>query len=203
MRLLPEGRVLEVDCEEGNFLSALDSRRYSVVGVERDESKAGVAKEMLRCSGIQGMVINTDLRGAALEPERFDLVALFGCLGRAGSPRALLMDVVRILKGGGTVAIETPVLSSLTARVMGGRWPPLKDRRNRFFFTQECLEKLLVSCGFQPGETRTTVPGGWPSPGNVFHVARKSAATLKAKGADDLARAVRGVSEDPAIGVVR
>src|SRR5262245_52508684 len=66
MKLLPSGRVLEVGCGEGLFLSSLDPARYEVVGVEDCAEVAVAAGRRLAEAGLRGGVRPVSLVEAAL-----------------------------------------------------------------------------------------------------------------------------------------
>lgn len=187
MKILQTGRILEVGCGEGYVLSALDPKRYEVVGVEPSPEAAASAARRIAQAGLRGGARNGSLIDAALPAETFDLVALFGTLGSEISPRATCMEVARVLRAGGYAIIETPSLSSLTALLFGARWRPLRDLRSEFFFTPASIERLASSCGLAPGVSRLPVPAGWPSLGTLVYVATKSSLTQRADSLSGLA----------------
>src|SRR5262245_39166104 len=160
MRLIPAGKVLDVGCGEGRFLVGLDPARYEVVGLETDPAAAARASELIARAGCRGAVVEGWLPSVELPPESFDLIGLFGVLSRADSPRATLMEVSRLLKTGGYALIEVPSLSSMTARLLGSRWRPLRDPGSSYFFSPPSLERMATSCGFVTGAPRLAVPVG-------------------------------------------
>ncbi len=182
MRLLRSGRVLEIGCGQGHLLAGLDPDRYEAVGLELVPEVAAQAAQRLRGAGVRGSVLEGRLQDVKLPPESFDLVALVGVLERASSPRAVLMEISRLLRDTGYAFIETPSLSSWTARILGSRWHPLHDPTMEYFFTPVTLERLTSACGLAAGRVRSAVPVGWPSPGTLVYIARKSAVSLRRRG---------------------
>lgn len=180
-RLLSAGRVLEIGAGGGQFLLRLDPARYSVLGLEPDAEAAQEAAATLSRAGARGTVLPAWLPEAHLEPESFDLVAVFGALARCASPRSTMMEICRLLRPGGQAVIETPCLASLTARLKGSRWGPLNDPTVEYFYTRESLGRLTTTCGFQPGSTWMAMPVGWPPPGTLVLVTRKAASCLKSE----------------------
>jgi len=200
MRLITSGRILEVDCGAGTFLTALDPIRFEVVGLEADDHLAALAGRRLREAGARGSVFPRAecerLSDAQMGRGSFDLVAVFGSLGRAASPRALLMDISCLLKDGGHVVLETPSLTSITARLRGSRWQPLHDPWSEFFFTPTTLEQLGSVTGFSGGTIRTPMPVSWPPLGSLVYIARKAAVPLRRPVFDRLS--MRGRELSPA-----
>jgi len=199
-RLLGSGRVLEVGCGPGHFLAALDPARYEVVGVEPSARQAEEAARGVTQAGLRGGVVAGNLASAGLPAETFDLVALFGSLSCAASPRSTCAEVSRLLRPGGYVLIETPSLSSFTAMLLGTRWKPLRDPHAAWFFTAACLERLATASGLAPGSTWLPLPVGWPGPGTLVYVARKSSIPQRAASLSDLATQVGTIAP---IGVSR
>ncbi len=187
MRLLPSGRILEIGCGEGRVLAGLDPARYAAVGLETSADLAAAARRRLRGKGVRGDVLAAAPSGARLAAASFDLIAMFGTLSRSPSPRALLMEASRLLKDGGYAVVETPGLSSLTAKLFGARWQPLRDTANDYFFTAATLERLAAVCGLTAGSFRPTVLVGWPPPGTLVYIGCKTAASVKAPGLASLA----------------
>ena len=191
MRLISSGKVLEVGCGAGQALACLTPSKYEAVGVEPNPDLAQAAGARLKEAGLKGAILNSGLAEARLPAETFDLVALFGTLHTYSSPRAIFMEVSRLLKDGGYVVIETPSLSSLTARLWGSRWHPLRDPAADYLFTQPALERLASVCGVAAGTVLPPVPAGWPAPGMLVMVGRKSSVSVKAPGLASLAGQVR------------
>jgi SAM-dependent methyltransferase len=179
MRILPAGKILEVGCGAGSLLACLDPARYEVVGVETSASLAAEARRSLAESGVRGVILEGCIIEAKLSSETFDLVAMFGALGRCPSPRTALMKASGLLRGGGYAVIETPSLSSLTARLWGTRWQPLGDPTAEYFFTTATLERLTAVCGLTSGAAWLTLPIGWPALGTLVYVARKSGVPVR------------------------
>lgn len=179
MRLVPRGKILEVGCGSGHLLARLDPSRHQVVGLEWTADLAKEAGDRLSGSGIRGGVLATGIEGSHLPAETFDLVALVGCLDRCASPRILLMEASRLLRDGGYAFIEIPCLSSLTARIRGSRWRPMNDPSTAYFFSPATLQKLAAKCGLGAGTVHRPGLGGWPQPGTLLYVARKTSVSLK------------------------
>lgn len=194
MRLIPSGRILEIGCGAGEALAAMDPRRYEVVGVEPDAALAAAAATRVKKAGLRGAVMPTTLEEAGLPAETFDLVALFGVIGSADSPRATVMEASRLLRPRGYLLVETPSLSSLTARLCGVRWQPLHDPGTGFFFTAGSLERLAHQCGLAGGTSFIPMPIGWPAPGTLVYLARKSATPLKLESLAELTQKVGGIA---------
>jgi 2-polyprenyl-3-methyl-5-hydroxy-6-metoxy-1,4-benzoquinol methylase len=191
MRILPGGRILEVGCGAGSLLACLDPDRYEVVGVESSAPLAAEARRRLAESGVRGAIVEGCITEAKLSSEGFDLVAMFGTLDNCPSPRTTFMKASELLRGGGYAVIETPSLSSLTARLYGMRWEPLRDPATEYFFTAASLERLATLCGLTSGAAWLTLLGGWPPPGTLLYVARKSGPPVKLADLADLAPEVR------------
>lgn len=164
MRMVERGRILELGRADGAFLNSLDPARYDGVA-----AVAGAVRE--------------------LPGESFTLVAMFGTLGRAASPRMLLMETTRLLAPGGLAVIETPCLSSLTARLCGTRWQPLADPEANWFFSAEALERLAAACGLTPVARRGAFLSAWPRRGEIVMVARKASVPVRHDPLSDLVAA--------------
>jgi len=185
-RLLPGGRILDVGCGEGHFLDLLDPARFEVAGVEPDPDAAAAASSRLGRSRSRGTIMAGGLTPSRFEPESFDLAVLFGTLEHVASPRAILMETVRLLRPGGQVVIETHSLSTLTARLMGSRWRPLSDPDTLHIFDRPSLLRLVLTCGLVPTATRTALPTGWPRPGSLLCTARKTSETLRTRALSEI-----------------
>ena len=93
--------------------------------------------------------------------EAFDVCLLWYALARQSDPSALLADARRVLKPDGCLAIVTPSIASLPARVLRQEWPPFAAQQN-YYFDSKTIQTSLFLGGFnsvivQPASHRMTV----------------------------------------------
>ncbi|MBN1429205.1 MAG: class I SAM-dependent methyltransferase [Anaerolineae bacterium] len=142
-RYVPYGRVLDVGCSAGLFLKSLPER-YERYGLELGHESAAIA----RSRGI-GTILEQPLEEADFNPETFDLVTMWDVLEHLPSPRRALQRVWKWLRPGGHLLIVTPDIGSLTARLLGPRWPHL-IRQHLYYFSFHTLHQLLNQLDYQP-----------------------------------------------------
>jgi SAM-dependent methyltransferase len=78
---------------------------------------------------------------------------LYRALETAGDPLAVLDSVRRVLAPGGSLMVVSPTLDSRAARLFRSQWWEFKPG-NRFYFTADTLQNLLLRAGF--GDTIIT-----------------------------------------------
>ncbi len=140
-RFISSGRLLEVGCSTGEMLvSARDS--FETFGVEADTASSRVACERgLRC-------FNGALTDAKFANNSFDVAALYHVIEHFPSPRAEMVELHRIVKAGGWLAIETPNIANIWFRLLGARWRQFIPD-HIFFFTPQTLTRLCEESGFE------------------------------------------------------
>lgn len=144
------GNVLDIGCSAGLFLKMLP-KTYEAYGLEPCMSAAHIAQQQFGKRIICGTVRNTEF-----EDEFFNLVTMWDVVEHLESPRRALLKAHRWTRTGGFLVLVTPDFGSLTARVMGTRWPHL-IRQHLFYFTKATLEKLLASVGYEIVQRSTLV----------------------------------------------
>ncbi len=138
------GRVLDIGCAAGFFLSVARERGWDVKGIEISEYAANYARK----SGLDvhcGPLETFNPAGEKL----FDVVTLWDVIEHVRSPRSDLEKVSRLLKPGGWLVLATPDVDSLTHWLFRDRWMGFKDDEHLFFFSKKTLTQLLDQCGFQ------------------------------------------------------
>jgi SAM-dependent methyltransferase len=121
--------VLDAGCGMGRYLRVAAEAGARVVGI--DLSAAVVAARELTAGwpGVVG-VVRGDLLRPPLAPSAFDFIYAIGVLDHTPDPRAAFLNLVRLLKPGGRIAVwvyrkERPILERIIAlhRAISTRLP--------------------------------------------------------------------------------
>lgn len=176
------GKILEIGSSTGVMLSLFQKLGWKVLGIEPSTEAAVQAKK-------RGISTTADyFEKVNLDDQSFDVVILNHTLEHLPSPRDVLQKVSRILKKGGVVLIDVPNFGSLSSQIYGSRWPYLLPQEHFWHFTDQSLQKLLTSSGFQILETAH--PSGIWDYGDPGLELWQSLTTFKKRFFSDLATAV-------------
>ncbi len=131
------GRLLEVGCGRGDFLSAA-RERFEVFGVEPNPELAADA----RAEGnlFEGLVADAPWSD-------FDAAVSFHVIEHVDSPSAFVADIRGRLKPGGLLVLETPDIGGWPYRLMRSRWRQFIPE-HYYFFDRRTLARLLGKQGF-------------------------------------------------------
>jgi SAM-dependent methyltransferase len=145
---LEPGRVLDVGCGRGQLLFQLRKRGWEVTGTELSGDSASYAREVLKLD-----VHTADLHDLSLPADYFDTVILWHVLEHIPDPAALLVEVRRILRPGGTLLVAVPNFGSWEARWGQEHWFHLDVPRHLNHFTPDALRAYLRDAGLHPRMT--------------------------------------------------
>lgn len=137
------GKMLDVGCGDGRFLSAMTGHGWQGEGIETDAIAASLAR---RRSG--SVVHETPLEATNLAERSFDLISLLHVLEHVPNPRATLSTARRLLRPGGTLLLALPNAGSAEAALFRSLWYPLDLPRHYWGFTPRSLARLVEECGF-------------------------------------------------------
>jgi 2-polyprenyl-3-methyl-5-hydroxy-6-metoxy-1,4-benzoquinol methylase len=143
----PSSSLLDVGAASGIFLNLARGAGYRGTGIE---PSAALAADARRLYGLELF------RGTAeqfVAEEKFGVVTLLDVLEHVTDPNALLATLGSFLLPGGVLVIVTPDVSSLAARVMGGRWWHYRVAHINFF-NRRSLERLLAAHDFEIVQVR-------------------------------------------------
>jgi SAM-dependent methyltransferase len=151
---LPDGggRLLDIGCGNGSFLSEANRLGWSATGIEIDPRAVRAG----RTAGLdirEGGLPDTRLPG-----EHFDAVTLSHVIEHVHDPLAALAEVGRLLKPGGQVSLATPNLDSTGSSVFKQRWRGLEAPRHLVLFNPAALEAAVRAAGFVDVRRLPAVP---------------------------------------------
>jgi len=147
LEALPGGRLLDVGCGTGEWLSDMRGRRWDVEGVEPDQEAVQVARSL----GLE--VHQGSVEQQAFPDGGFQAVTLCHVIEHVPDPRATIAECHRILAPGGRLVVATPNSDSLSRRFFGRHWRGLEPPRHLSIFTMQSLSRLLQDVGFERVDT--------------------------------------------------
>ncbi len=121
------GRILDVECGNGDFLFSMRRHLWEVVGTERIRRYAQFARQTL---GLQVFDELGDL--TATYENHFDAVTFWHSFSRFGNPAEILTLVQKLLRNEGFLFIGIPNVRSLDFYFYGKDWAALDIPRRIF-----------------------------------------------------------------------
>ncbi len=128
-RFLKPGRILDVGCASGRFLSVAVAAGWIARGIEPSRSLSRRAQEALG----EGVVHPVTLEEIEIQRDSFDAVTLWDLLEHVADPLFCLRKCRTLLRPGGHVFANVPDLDSLQARMFGRRWPLILPEHLQYF----------------------------------------------------------------------
>ncbi len=139
------GRVLDVGCAAGFFLSVMRDAGWDVTGLEPSAPIRRAARALLGDEA----VLAEPLGVAELPRRSFDLVTMWDVLEHLPDPVAALRAARVLLAPGGRLLVETQNVRSLAARVLGRRWQHYKHAEHLHHFHAGTLERAFELAGLR------------------------------------------------------
>ncbi|MBI5903959.1 MAG: class I SAM-dependent methyltransferase [Deltaproteobacteria bacterium] len=147
------GKLLDIGCNIGLFLTVAREEGFSVAGVELNRACADYARNTF------GLEVFSDVvEKVGFASHGFDVVTLFDVLEHVPDIETFLSEVRRILKPGGLLVVQSPNLHSLMASLTKGEWVWLSPPDHIYHFTPSTLSRLLEANGFAVRKLRTWEP---------------------------------------------
>lgn len=146
----PAGRrLLDVGAYIGVFVEVAQAAGWEAYGIEPSTwAVAEAHRRGLRVwEGTQA-----SLAAASVPP--FDVITMWDVIEHFDDPLAELHQAYTLLKPGGLIVIHTMNVDSLTARLMGPRWPWLMSMHIHYF-SPRTLGQMVERTGFRPARQQT------------------------------------------------
>jgi SAM-dependent methyltransferase len=140
----PPGRLLEVGCAAGFFLDEAHALGWSVAGVDVSPWARAAASRVLGLEILESMdALLPGNEGA------FSVGCFFQVLEHMPDPASALLQMRRLLRPDGLLAIETWDRGSAIARAMGRHWQQVSPPSVIHLFDRDGLVRLLRAGGFE------------------------------------------------------
>lgn len=137
-----KGKLLDIGCFAGYFLSLAKKNGWNIYGIEPSIWARKIALQ----KGI--FMIGKNIETVRLRKDFFDAVTLLDVIEHLSNPNKIIEKVYTCLKHGGIIALGTPNIESLFAKILGAKCPFL-IRMHLIFFSPKTLRKLLEKNGFR------------------------------------------------------
>ena len=157
------GRVLDVGCAAGYFLSVMREAGWQVTGLEPSDAIRPHAEELLGKENIRPGLLGE----AGFESGSFDLITLWDVIEHIPDTREALVEIRRLLAPGGRLLVETQNIDSIAAKLLGKKWQHFKHAEHIYHFNPKTLKRLFDSAGFEILENRPWLGGKYVSMGFV------------------------------------
>jgi SAM-dependent methyltransferase len=157
------GRVLDIGCAAGYFLSVMKDEGWQVTGLEPSDAIRRQAAELIGAENVLGGLLGE----VDLEPGSFDLITLWDVLEHIPDPVAALAEARKLLAPGGKLLIETQNVDSRAARLLGPRWQHYKHTEHIYHFNPDTLNEVLARAGLRAIENTPALGGKYVSLGFI------------------------------------
>lgn len=138
-----KGRILDIGCGAGFFLSLTRENNWDSYGVELSDYASNYAEEEFGLSVYKGY-----LREAGFPSCYFGAATLWSVLECTRNPLIELEEVNRILKPGGILGIWTP--NAKKTKLLGTSWFGFKSWFDRlYYFSPENIRAIVEEAGFE------------------------------------------------------
>ena len=138
------GRILDVGCGPGFFLSAI-SNAWEKHGTDVSEFATNYARRHLP----NATIFTGELQEAGYPSEYFDVVYCFEVLEHIDNPLVMVKEIQRVTKPGGLVVFSTPNIESFVAKRF--KWNfRLLGTPHIVLWSKATLSMLLMTNGLEP-----------------------------------------------------
>lgn len=144
------GKILDVGCGSGFFLSEAKKRGWEVYGTEFSDALVNICKER----GItmsQGALNNETYYGI-----EFDVILSIEVLEHINNPVQEIGHIKRLLRSGGLFFCTTPNFNGISRYWLRDRYNIIAWPEHLGYFTPSTIKTLMMSQGFKTKKVTTT-----------------------------------------------
>jgi SAM-dependent methyltransferase len=145
---VPDGNVLDIGCGDGGLLEPF-RHRYRLFGIELSPILAKRAEQVFAPSG-GGVLCATGKEGLQqFRSGSISAAVLHAYLEHELHPKAVLKELMRVLKPGGIAVVKVPNFASVNRHVVGREWCGFRYPDHVNYFTPRSLAEMSEAAGFQ------------------------------------------------------
>jgi 2-polyprenyl-3-methyl-5-hydroxy-6-metoxy-1,4-benzoquinol methylase len=149
-RFVKPGRLLDVGCAAGFFLDEAHKRGWQVEGMDVSSFAVEYARNRFGYDVEHGSLTDLEYPAGA-----YDVVSLWDVIEHVPDPMAYVRKAASLLRPGGVLALATPDVGSLPARMTGPRWVGYKlSEEHVYYFSTRMLTRMLNEAGMEVVYTR-------------------------------------------------
>ena len=155
-RCLPEpGSWLDIGCGPGFLLSQARDRGWQCTGLDSSPFAPQFARERFGLDDVNtGLIEDVDFKG-----KTFDVISMQHVIEHLYEPVPTMREIIKLLKPGGILYLETPDISSGSALLDGADWLHIKIPEHVLYFSQDTLERLMQELDCEVLNVSKPVPG--------------------------------------------
>jgi len=139
-KFLSSGRLLDVGCATGDFLSVAKGY-FDVEGLELSQWSAEIARS-------RGFIVHESELGELQGGELYDIITLWGVIEHFENPVKEVINIGKLLKRGGIVSLWTGDFDAILSKILGRRWWWVQGQHINLF-SRRSLSTLFENNGFK------------------------------------------------------
>lgn len=147
------GRLLDIGCNIGLFLTCARKEGFDVEGIEFNEESAAFGRKHFNL-----LIHSLSLEKIDYPDQTFDVITMYDVLEHIPDLHGMLKSVYRILKPNGILVVQSPNIDSLMARLTKSAWNWLTPPDHLYHFTPSTMQHLLADEKFNIIRFRTWEP---------------------------------------------
>jgi SAM-dependent methyltransferase len=147
-KMLPErGDVLDAGCGDPSFLEGLRRQGSKTINFWGNEINEKVLTD-LESRGFK--TISGLIEDVNMPDNSFDVIFMRNLIEHVANPREVLLMSAKLLKGGGSLVIQTPNVDSLSAKIFKkSHWFEYHFPRHWTLFDVKTFSQLAEECGLK------------------------------------------------------
>lgn len=147
-KIVPSGKILDIGCGSGEFLSLMNKTGMDCFGVDPGLSSKDISKNN------DLHLVKGELKEAEYPSNFFDVITMNHSFEHVLDPLETLTEIKKILKRGGTAIIGVPQSSSLAFFLFGKNWVNLDTPRHLFIYNPSTLRMYANKVGLEVKKIR-------------------------------------------------